>query len=123
MPSAPHEPALPLRWHNLRRVEIVVLALGVVALAASIVVATITRPEPVKPLELDGAKIQARIKVNIASAANLTIIPGIGEKTAQAIVDNRAARGPFASFDDLCARVRVNEKRLENFERYLDFTP
>ena len=123
MQATSHEPAPPLRWHNLRRVEILTLAAGVAVIAISIVAASMTRPAPVNPVELDGAQIQARIKVNEVSAVNLTIIPGIGEKTAQAIVDERAARGPFASLDDLCLRVpRVSDKRLENFARYLDFS-
>ena len=37
------------------------------------------------------------IDLNTASAADLTRLPGIGEKRAQAIVDYRESSGPFQS--------------------------
>lgn len=45
------------------------------------------------------------INVNIASAAELELLPGIGPTLAARIVADRAANGPFASLDDV-ARVR-----------------
>ncbi len=47
-------------------------------------------------------------------------IKGVGEGAAQALVDERQARGPFASFEDLAARVdtaRVNKKAVESLIR------
>lgn len=45
------------------------------------------------------------INLNTASAEELIGLPMIGPARAQAIVDERAARGPFASVDDLRQRV------------------
>ena len=45
------------------------------------------------------------INVNIASAAELELLPGIGPTLAARIVADRDANGPFASLEDV-ARVR-----------------
>jgi competence protein ComEA len=42
-----------------------------------------------------------RIDLNAASAAELTLLPGIGPALAPRIVLDREARGPFASVEDL----------------------
>jgi competence protein ComEA len=45
------------------------------------------------------------ININTATAAELDALPGVGPTTAAAIVQDRAAHGPFRSVDDL-GRVR-----------------
>ncbi|MCH7792129.1 MAG: ComEA family DNA-binding protein [Planctomycetes bacterium] len=55
-----------------------------------------TKPDPTPP---------RLINVNIASAAELELLPGIGPTLAARIVADREANGPFASLDDV-ARVR-----------------
>ena len=46
-----------------------------------------------------------RIDLNRATAAELMLLPGIGPRLAEGIVDDRAAHGPFRCLDDL-TRVR-----------------
>ena len=46
------------------------------------------------------------VDVNIADETALRAIKGIGPANARAIVDERAARGPFKDADDLGQRVR-----------------
>ncbi|NNE11537.1 MAG: ComEA family DNA-binding protein [Ilumatobacter sp.] len=41
------------------------------------------------------------IDLNVATAAELETLPGVGPATAAAIVDDRERNGPFASVDDL----------------------
>lgn len=41
------------------------------------------------------------VDLNVASAEQLEVLPGIGPATASAIVDDRERHGPFASVDDL----------------------
>ncbi len=53
----------------------------------------------------DSGATTGPININTATAAELDTLPGIGPATAQAIVTDRDAHGPFASVDDL-ARVR-----------------
>lgn len=42
-----------------------------------------------------------RIDLNAAGAAELTLIPGIGPRLADRILDEREAHGPFRSVDEL----------------------
>jgi competence protein ComEA len=52
------------------------------------------------------------VNVNTATVAELESLSGVGPVTAQAIVDEREANGPFASVDDL-TRVRgIGDKKL-----------
>jgi competence protein ComEA len=46
-----------------------------------------------------------RVDINAAGAAELELLPGIGPQLAQRIVAEREKNGPFASLDDLAARV------------------
>lgn len=66
---------------------------------------------------------QLPINVNAASTTQLERLPGIGPRLAQAIVDYRAANGPFATPADL-AKVRgVSEKMVESWANLITFGP
>lgn len=62
------------------------------------------------------------IDVNAASARDLMVIPGIGPKTARAIVSYRNRRGAFSRIADLEDVPGVGAKRLDSFSRYLTVT-
>ena len=49
------------------------------------------------------------IDLNTASVADLTRLPGIGEKRAQAIVDYRESSGPFQSVEELTEVKGIGE--------------
>ena len=53
-----------------------------------------------------------RVNLNRASAAELTVLNGIGEATAAKIVADREANGPFATVDDLMRVPGIGEKKL-----------
>jgi competence protein ComEA len=53
------------------------------------------------------------IDLNQATAAELDALPGIGPATAQAIVDHRTTKGPFASVDDLEAVRGIGPAKLD----------
>ncbi|AIQ65088.1 hypothetical protein PSTEL_20145 [Paenibacillus stellifer] len=59
------------------------------------------------------------VNVNTASAAELTALPGIGEKKAQAIVDYRSQHGPFKSASDLEKVKGIGPKMLEKMKPYV----
>lgn len=59
-----------------------------------------------------------KINVNEATAEELTAIPGIGEKLAQAIVTEREKSGPYLYPEDL---LRVSGIGEESLQRLLDY--
>lgn len=55
------------------------------------------------------------VELNSASAHQLMSLKGIGEKTAQAILQERQRAGPFISLEDFSIRVKgIGKKRLDN---------
>ena len=59
------------------------------------------------------------LNVNTATIEQLEEIKGIGEKTAEAIVQYREDHGPFASIDDLIQVKGIGEKKLESLREHL----
>ena len=55
----------------------------------------------------------ANLNINTASAAELEVLPGIGETRAAAIVADRDANGPFSTVDDLTRVEGIGEKTVE----------
>jgi len=61
-----------------------------------------------------------RINVNQADWVTLSLIPGVGEKLAKAIVDERQkGGGKFESLDDLKEVTGIGDKMLEKLHPYL----
>lgn len=59
----------------------------------------------------------ASVNINSASEKDLIKLPGIGKKTAEAIVSEREANGPFADANDLSKRVKgIGKKTVEKLE-------
>jgi len=65
------------------------------------------------------AQLQGTININTADAGQLTLLPGIGSKTADSIVAYRGSAGPFASIDDLAKVKGIGAKTLEKLRPYL----
>ena len=59
------------------------------------------------------------IDLNTASAADLTRLPRIGEKRAQAIVDYRESSGPFQSVEELTEVKGIGEGILAQVYDYV----
>jgi competence ComEA-like helix-hairpin-helix protein len=55
-----------------------------------------------------------RLDVNTANHAELMALPGIGRALATAILDYRAAHGPFASLDALDAVRGIGPRTIED---------
>lgn len=53
-----------------------------------------------------------RVSINTATAEELQTLKGIGEATAEKIVADREANGPFASLEDLTRVSGIGEKKL-----------
>lgn len=75
-----------------------------------------------RPIELERLperQYDFRIDINSASWVEWTQIEGIGEVTAQKIIDDRKANGPFRSVKDLLRVKGIGPKKLEMMRPYL----
>ena len=59
------------------------------------------------------------IDLNRSSFADLVLVPGIGEKTAEKIVEERRFNGAFVRIEELTRVKGIKEKRLGKLRRYL----
>ena len=59
-----------------------------------------------------------KINVNVASADELTMLPGIGKETAKRIVEYRTKYGIFYSLDELTKVKGIGEKTVKNLRPY-----
>jgi len=59
------------------------------------------------------------ININRATEDDLLLIPGIGEKTAQKILEFRKRIGRFNKIEELAKIKGIKEKKLSKFRKYL----
>ncbi|MFM9962539.1 MAG: ComEA family DNA-binding protein [Planctomycetaceae bacterium] len=75
-----------------------------------------------RPIELErlpARQYDFRIDINSASWVEWTQIEGIGQVTAQAIIDDSKANGPFRSVEDLLRVKGIGPKTLEKLRPFL----
>jgi competence protein ComEA len=97
---------LDTRWFAVSGHELVLLAAAVLALFAALGVAELVgavygRGSTRVRGSSEYAPTPLRLDVNQADRHELTMLRGIGPKTADAIVRYRQEHGPFGSLDDL----------------------
>lgn len=63
-----------------------------------------------------GAEAPAVVDINEAGVEELDTLPGVGEATARAIVEDREANGPFATPEDLMRVSGIGEKKFAKLE-------
>jgi len=63
--------------------------------------------------KIDDFENRPPININTASQLELTLLPGIGEKLAQRIVDYRDAHGPFAAPEEIMNVSGIGEGKYE----------
>ena len=68
---------------------------------------------PSQPASQQTATAAGKVNLNTATQSDLETLPGIGPSTAQKIVADRTANGPFASVDDLARVSGIGTKKLE----------
>lgn len=56
------------------------------------------------------------VNINTADSAELQTLPGVGEATAQAIIEDRESNGPFESAEDLMRVSGIGEKKFAKLE-------
>lgn len=60
-----------------------------------------------------GSGQEGVVNINTATEQELTALPGVGEATAAAIVEERERGGPFASPEDLMRVTGIGQKKYE----------
>lgn len=56
------------------------------------------------------------VNINTATAEELDTLPGVGPSTAETIIKDREANGPFASIEDLMRVSGIGEKKFANLK-------
>jgi competence ComEA-like helix-hairpin-helix protein len=59
------------------------------------------------------------VNINNADVTQLSLLPRIGAKVAQRIIDYRTEHGPFAKTSDLMQVKGIGDKTFENLSAYL----
>lgn len=59
------------------------------------------------------ASVGGKVDLNKATAAELDALPGVGPSTAQKIVDDREANGPFKKVEDLMRVSGIGQKKFD----------
>lgn len=67
----------------------------------------------------DAAAIQLRIDLNAASVEELMLLPGIGARLAERIVEHRQASGRFESLEELGAVHGIGPAKARSAAEYL----
>lgn len=70
--------------------------------------------EPAAP-----AKVSGVVNINTADAAQLALLPRVGEKAAQRIIEYRTQHGPFKKTADLMQVKGFGEKSYERIAPYI----
>lgn len=72
----------------------------------------------VKPVS--GINAEGKVNINIATKEELKTVPGIGDVTAQKIIDYREKYGEFKTVEDLKKIDRIGDKTLSNMRDKID---
>ena len=62
---------------------------------------------------------KGKIDINTATAAQLQMLPNIGEVLAERIIEYRTQNGMFSAIEDLILVEGIGEKRLEELRQYI----
>lgn len=86
-------------------------------LAGAAMAAFLFSVAPVPPaLAEDTAEEKGVVNINTATEKELTQLPGIGKKTAQAIIDYREKEGKFETAKDIIKVKGIGEKTYEKIK-------
>jgi competence ComEA-like helix-hairpin-helix protein len=93
------------------RLRISALTATLLLILSSVIGAAQKHP-PAKPIDL-----------NVANVKELQQLPGVGQVTAQRIIDMRQKSGRFRRVEDLLAIRGISQKKLEALRPYVTVSP
>lgn len=73
-------------------------------------------------IEVYGKTSPAPVDINQATLQELVAVPGIGEKTAEAILRVRSLKGRFNSIEEIKVIKGLGGKKLQDLRKYLVVT-
>ena len=65
------------------------------------------------------AVAEFKVDINSAELGEIIVLPGVGQKLAQAIIDHRQQSGGFSSIDELCEVPGIGKSKLASLQPYL----
>lgn len=69
---------------------------------------------------VEESETDGKININLADVAELTLLPGIGEKKAQAIIDYREENGSYQVIEDLMNVSGIGQKTFDKLAEMID---
>ena len=84
---------------------------GILALAMGIASTAASAEEP--------PRLSGTVNVNTATLDELTLLPGIGESRAKAVIETRKRRGGFKSVDELLEVKGIGDASLERLRPHV----
>ena len=108
-------------WSNIftKNERIVISFIIAMLILGGIVKIFVPEPETMVKIERETEVNIFPIDVNTASEELLQEVPGIGPKTAQAIVRFRERRGRIDRLEDLMLIKGIGEKKIKKWREYL----
>lgn len=79
----------------------------------------VTAPPVIYPSAAPVTEPQFPININTATAEQLMLLNGIGEKKAQAIIEYRENNGPFEKIDDILKVSGIGDKTFQNIREFI----
>lgn len=60
-----------------------------------------------------------KVNINVATIAELTAIPGVGESTAKSIIEYRTQNGRFNTIEDIQNVSGIGESKFNKIKEYI----
>lgn len=115
-PDVEELPTTELRFAFLKsRDQMTLWAIAVVVLSCCLLGNRVLQTDSLQSPRLN----VLQVNLNTASWEELQLLEGIGELTAEKIIADRAANGPYATLDDLQRVSGIGPKTLENLRPFI----
>jgi competence ComEA-like helix-hairpin-helix protein len=72
-----------------------------------------------KTIEDNKVLLESSVNINTASINELVLLPGIGEKTAEKIINLRSLKGKFSKLEELLEVKGIGEAKLNKISKFI----